>query len=134
MKAEVSKQGDITIVNLKGHLDFETAEPFRRTFLSKLRNEKVIFNFQELSFVGSSGITLFFDLLNEFAARVEVKPKFCGMGSEFKKIFAASALAELQIYDSPVSAVTSFTMPVPTVNLQPVPDVDEPWLDDELPK
>lgn len=134
MKAEVSKQGDITIVNLKGHLDFETAEPFRRTFLDKLKNEKVVFNFQELSFVGSNGITLFFELLNDFSRRLDVKPKFCSMGSEFKKIFAASALAELEIYETPVLAVTSYSTPVPTVNVQPVPDVDEPWVDEESPR
>ncbi|MEQ1876194.1 MAG: STAS domain-containing protein, partial [Bdellovibrionia bacterium] len=109
MKAEINKQGDISIISLKGHLDFETAEPFRRAFLDRLSDEKVVFNFQELSFVGSSGITLFFDLLREFASRRTVKPKFCGMGSEFRKIFAASPLAELEIYDTANTAVTSFT-------------------------
>jgi anti-anti-sigma factor len=133
MKAEINRQGDITIVNLQGHLDFETAEPFRRAFLERLTDEKIVFNFQELNFVGSSGITMFFDLLREFATRRAVKPKFCGLGSEFRKIFAASALAELEIYDSPINAVTSFTIPVPVLNTAPVTDPEDTWVEDEEP-
>jgi anti-anti-sigma factor len=131
MKAEISREGDITIVHLKGHLDFETAEPFRRTYLQRLFNEKVVFNFQELNFVGSSGITMFFDLLREFAHRNDVKPKFCGLGSEFKKIFAASQLADLEIYDSHVSAVTSFTSPSLVAPIQ-LSVLDDPWIEDDL--
>ncbi len=132
MKAELSKQGDIAIINLHGQLDFETAEPFRRAFLDRLTSEKVVFNFQELSFVGSSGITMFFDLLKEFSTKRSVKPKFCGMGSEFRKIFAASALAELEIYDTHVTAVTSFTMPVPVLNVAPpMNETEEAWVEEE---
>ena len=127
MKAEISTEGDIRVVHLRGHLDFETAEPFRRAYLERLSNEKVVFNFQDLSFVGSSGITMFFELLREFAERNQVKPKFCGLGSEFRKIFAASALSNLEIYDSPVSAVTSFTSPT----VQPLVPIEEPWVDDD---
>jgi hypothetical protein len=54
------------------------------------------------------------------------------MGSEFRKIFAASSLAELEIYDSPTNAVTSFTAPVPVINAAPaIAEVDEPWVEEE---
>lgn len=131
MKAEINKHGDITVINLKGHLDFETAEPFRRAFLARLTEEKIVFNFQELSFVGSSGITMFFDSLRDFASNRKVKPKFCGLGSEFRKIFAASPLAELEIYDSANNAVTSFTMPVPVLNIAPpAVDPEDTWVEE----
>ena len=56
VQAKIRKDGDITVVELKGRLDFETAEPFRETCSDVLTNSKVVFNLSELSFVGSSGI------------------------------------------------------------------------------
>src|SRR5580698_1147284 len=90
MQAKIRKTGDITVVELHGRLDFETAEPFRDTCQDILTNSKVVFNLTHLSFVGSSGIGNFFNTLREFTKTSPVPPKFCNVRSEFKKVFKAT--------------------------------------------
>ncbi len=107
MQAKIRRDGDITVVDLKGRLDFETAEPFRETCQDILSNTKVVFNLSELSFVGSSGIGAFVNTLTEFAKTSPVPPKFCNVRSEFRKVFKASE-QPFQIFDDERTAVTSF--------------------------
>jgi anti-anti-sigma regulatory factor len=76
--------------------------------MERLIHDKVVFNMRELSFVGSSGITTFVETLRSFAQSNKNKPKFCGLGSEFKRVFAAGELAELEVYESANLAVNSF--------------------------
>src|SRR5580698_1019861 len=99
MQAKIRKDGDITVVELKGRLDFETAEPFRETCQDVLTNSKVVFNLAELSFVGSSGIGAFVNTLMEFSKNNPVPPKFCNVKSEFRKVFKATDEGAFQIFD-----------------------------------
>src|SRR5690348_10203650 len=90
MQAKIRKDGDVTVVELEGRLDFETAEPFRETCQDILSNSKVVFNLAGLNFVGSSGIGAFVNTLREFSVKSPIPPKFCNLKSEFKKVFKAS--------------------------------------------
>lgn len=108
MQAKLRKDGDVTIVELHGKLDFETAEPFRETCQDVLQNSKVIFNMADLSFVGSSGIGAFLNTLRDFAKINPVPPKFCNVRSEFRKIFASSEESPLQVFEDELSALQSF--------------------------
>ncbi|MGE3973216.1 MAG: STAS domain-containing protein [Bdellovibrionales bacterium] len=132
MVAEISKRGEITIVRLKGRLDFETPEPFKRTCLAKLKNEKVVFNLQELNFVGSCGITIFLDLLNEFSTSNSVKPKFCGLNSEFRRLFLSIHNGPVEIYDDQVKALSAFDLAVSVIDFasQQIAETAE-WTEDE---
>ncbi len=108
MQAKLRKDGDITIVELHGKLDFETAEPFRETCQEILINNKVVFNLEELSFVGSSGIGAFVNTLKDFAKSNPVPPKFCNVRSEFKKIFLSAEEPPLQVFEDESTALLSF--------------------------
>ncbi len=112
MEAQISRVGEITVVHLSGKLNFETSEPFRKNFLARLKSEKVIFDLKDLSFVGSSGITLFLDALSEYCLRHTQSTKFSNVSSEFRKIFAASPLSQWEFYTNAQLAAHSFTNPV----------------------
>ena len=109
MKAKLSKKEDVVIVNLSGRIDVEYTEPFRQACLSDIaqRAEKIIFNLNGLSFVGSNGIMPFVEALNDLAKTKNAKVKFCQVGSEFQKIFAASPLANIEICENEDKAIES---------------------------
>lgn len=118
MEAKIIQAHDITVVKLKGFLDFEIAEAFRINCLKNLTGYKVIFNLRELSFVGSSGITPFVEMLSEFSKTNEVKPKFCEMTSEFRRLFVSSQISEMEIFEDELGAMKAFALP-PSLNLIP---------------
>jgi len=119
LEARIIQAHDITVVKLKGFLDFEVAETFRKNCLENLAGYKVIFNLRELSFVGSSGITPFVDMLIQFSKNSEIPPKFCEMTSEFKRLFLSSQLSELEIFEDELGAMKSFTVSSVTPEQQP---------------
>lgn len=49
----------------------------------------VVFNFSRLEFVGSSGITPFLQLLNEFSSRAPLRTSLCNVSSEFRQMLRA---------------------------------------------
>lgn len=108
MQAKIRKDGDITVVELSGNLDFETTEPFRETCQDILSNSKVVFNLQELSFVGSSGINGFVDALKELVDTSPVAPRFCNVRSEFQRVFKAKDEQGFQIFNNETDALGSF--------------------------
>jgi anti-anti-sigma factor len=109
MQAKIRKDGDVTVVDLTGKLDFETAEPFRETCQDVLINNKVVFNLSGLSFVGSSGIGVFVSTLKEFTSKNPVPPKFCQVKSEFRKIFSSNTESSFEVFEDEKSAIKSFT-------------------------
>lgn len=111
MQARVIRHGDIVVIQLSGRVDVETAEPFRKTCLNHLLSEKVVFDFLSLSFVGSSGIIAFLETMQEFARQNTVGFRLSAVGSEFRKIFAASELSTVEIHDSYQAAIAAFMRP-----------------------
>jgi len=108
MEAKVLKKNGVTVVNLKGYIDIETAEPFREACRKSLsKSEKVIFNLEGLNFVGSHGILPFVETLNDLCDNESVQVKFCSVSSEFQKIFKASPLRDVEIFNDENSAVTA---------------------------
>ena len=102
MKAQLSMKEDVVVVSLSGRINMEYTDLFKEACIKEIggRGNKIIFNLQELSFVGSNGIIPFVDALTTLAKSERKVLRFCGVGSEFKKIFAASPLASIQILDS----------------------------------
>lgn len=119
MKTKFEKKGDTIIVNLEGHVDHESTEPLKNN-LSKLIQKqsssqtdsipkKVVFNLENLEFVGSSGISSLFQTLKEFSTRAELKPKYCNVGSEYKRIIKAFDEEQIfEIFDNEEKAKKSF--------------------------
>ena len=116
MKTKIQKNGDTIVVTMDGKLDFETYVPLRED-LSKLMStpptdcvpKKIIFNLEKLEFVGSSGISSFVQTLKEFNANSPMKPRYCHVKSEFRKIIKAFDEADLfEFYDTEDRAKKSF--------------------------
>ncbi len=109
MKAKLAVNKDVVVVNLSGRINMEYTEVFRQACLGDIsrRADKIVFNLQELSFVGSNGIMPFVNAITALASIEKKQLRFCGVGSEFKKIFAASPLSNIQIFENTDSAIAS---------------------------
>jgi anti-anti-sigma factor len=97
MKAKIKKIGDTIVVSVDGKIDYETQEPFKEN-LRKIASAnaktdstptKVIFDMENLEFVGSSGITQFIQTLKEFGNNTDQKAQILKASSEFKKVMQA---------------------------------------------
>lgn len=113
MQARIAQEGGVLVVHLSGHIDVETAEPFHHACQSQLMNHKVVFDFSQLNFVGSSGLLPFLETLQDFSNANPSGFKLSGVGSEFKRLFGASPLASVEIYESHREAVHAYENPSP---------------------
>jgi anti-anti-sigma factor len=125
MKMNTRRQGEITVIELEGHLDFEATMVFHETASDLLQKEvgnQVVFNFAKLRFVGSSGISQFIKVIKKLNAS-PAKPKMCGLSSEFLKMFKAYQTARnpFQIFDDEDQAVASFSGVAPALEKIPRP-------------
>ena len=93
MKTLISRNGTSVIVKLTGFLNFETTDELRQNLhqIETLAqdNNRVIFDLEELQFVGSSGISAFIQALREFNSRASIKPRYTNVRNEFKRIISA---------------------------------------------
>jgi anti-anti-sigma factor len=109
MEARYEVKAGVVVVELKGRLDFETTAPFRRTCLERLLGEKVVFDLKHLNFVGSLGLKDFVDTLDHMRRQSQPGVKFCGVSSEFRRLFEASGMVPLEIFENKEKAVQSFS-------------------------
>lgn len=108
MQAKFAVRGEVVVVELNGRLDFESSEPFRRTCLERLVSQKVVFDLRNLNFVGSLGLTDFMATLEDMARQSRPGVKFCGVSSEFRRLFEASGLPAHDFFESQEKAIQSF--------------------------
>jgi anti-anti-sigma factor len=108
MKTKIQKNGDQVTIQLSGCLNFETALPFKENLDSLLLGSdetQVIFDFSNLSFVGSCGITGFVQTLRDFNGRAQRKPLYRNVQSEFKRIISAfDASNSFEFGENPLTA------------------------------
>jgi anti-anti-sigma factor len=112
----IKKNGDIVVVFMDGQLDFGTYVPLRENLLKLIQDvkkemtpTKIIFNLENLEFVGSSGISSFVQTLREFNANSPTKPRYCHVKSEFKKVIEAFDEEDLfEFFDTEDRARKSF--------------------------
>lgn len=111
MEAKVLKVNGVTVVNLKGFIDVETAAPFRDACIKTFSKagQKVVFNLEKLQFVGSNGIIPFVESLQDICDSESIQVKFCRVGSEFKKVFQASPLRDIEIFNDEAGAISALS-------------------------
>lgn len=107
MQASMKEVGGFVVIQLSGFMDFEAVDPFRIYCLQNFVERAVIFDLGQLNFVGSSGITTFLDTIRDLRLRSYAPPRFCGLSTEFKRLFATARLAGLQVYESELLALTN---------------------------
>ena len=113
MQAEFEMVDGIMVIHLKGRLSYEWAGVFRlscRQQLMRRQCAKIVFNLSQLSFVGSSGINEFLATITELSSKDSSQIKFCGVATEFQRIFQASPLKDIEIYENDKKARLSFQM------------------------
>ena len=108
MQARLKTESEIKIVELFGRVEIEGSESFKQNLLNPMLGQKVIFDLAGLNFVGSTGILAFLEGLQEFAMQNPSRFKFCHVGSEFKKIFAATSLNCIEIFESMQMAISAY--------------------------
>jgi anti-anti-sigma factor len=113
MRAEITKNGEITIVRLEGQISFETITLFRDHCMNKLKGEKVIFDLAQLHFVGSTGITSFFEIIKDIVEMKVLDLKFCSVKTEFQRLFQAWFADNVEIYEQKEQAMNAFLNPIP---------------------
>lgn len=106
MEAQFVEDGEIVIVRLKGHFDFESVDSFNQTCEKYLQNQKVIFNLERLNFVGSSGLDSFMETLKKIKSTSFLR--MCHVSNEFRLVFDSCYLKNLEIYENENLAKNSF--------------------------
>lgn len=108
MKAIVNHHNSIYTVALKGKLDFESADALNAQCKAHFNQQNVIFDLNELNFVGSSGITPFLDMLRGLLQQQGTSLKVCSAGTEFIRVFEAGELNGLEVYENEKQARMAF--------------------------
>ncbi|MBI4404385.1 MAG: STAS domain-containing protein [Deltaproteobacteria bacterium] len=111
------QDGDILVFELEGHLDFETTLRFKETcacLIKKQNVHRVVFNFDKLRFVGSTGINQFVRVLKDLNSSKTEKPRMCNLSPEFTRIFKAYQTIRnpFHIFDDETQAIASFSAPL----------------------
>lgn len=111
LKATIEQKHGVSIIHFEGQLDFAHTlvlkEKLQEVYLDK-KNKKLLFNFEKLEFVGSSGIRPFIQYLKKFN-RSDCPPRYYGVSPEYRKIFQAlEGRSKFDIYLSEEEAFHSY--------------------------
>jgi len=113
MKAFIRKTNNsVLVIDLKGEIDLASAEPFNEVCMSKLSKKNIVFNLKNIHFVGSDGLSSFMKTIHDLKRKSKLQ--FCCVSSEFKRVFAASEINDIAIYEDEESATESFEKPSAT--------------------
>lgn len=111
MEAQVTEAGGVLVVYLRGFMNFETTGPFRQACMKRFLHQPLVLDLKGLSFVGSSGLTDFVNVIREFKSSTQAPVKFSGLSLEFRRLFWASELHDAEIYEDAFAAHSAFTQP-----------------------
>ncbi len=95
MKTQIKKTNGQYIVTIDGFITYESHDHFKEEMqwlteeLKDSTPKNILFNLENLEFVGSSGITNFLATLKEFNLNAPIKPSYISMKSEFQKMIRA---------------------------------------------
>lgn len=117
MKTSIKREEDTIVMTIDGTVDYETHEQFKENLHRLVRStektdsapKRIIVDLENLRFVGSSGISAFVQALKDFNSRSNIRPKYCNVASEFKKVIQAfDEEAQFEFFDSSNQAHDSY--------------------------
>ncbi len=88
----------VFIIQLSGKINFESIKTFRLLCANEWVGKKILFDFENLNFVGSSGITYLIESIETLHRIGEAKIGFCRPRSEFHRIFEVGELKDVPIF------------------------------------
>jgi anti-sigma B factor antagonist len=104
-------RGDITIVEIKGRIDSNTAKPFgeRLTCLINAGRTRLVVDFQHLVYISSAGFRALL-LAGRLAEETNGTVVLCGLSSEVQRLFDLGAFSDLfSIYASREEGLTKLS-------------------------
>ncbi len=119
MQAKHEYIDDINIIYLSGQLTLDAAERLQKVCLNNFCDTQLILSFEGLSFVGSTGITVFLETVRSLSPRLAKTLRMCNLGSEYQKIFSANLEGLFYAHANLNEAVISFKLPQPEAQVQP---------------
>ncbi len=115
MRTKIRNEDGCTIVSLEGTMSFEDQVPLKDEIEAATRPnvnaapKRVIFNLEDLDFVGSSGISGFIKTLAAVSEKPGVQSRYCNVKSEFRRIMKAMDEFEtFEFFDSEETAKKSY--------------------------
>ncbi len=103
----------VFIIQLSGKIDFESIKTFRLLCANEWAGKKLLFDFENLSFVGSSGITYLIESIETLHRIGEAKIGFFRPRSEFHRIFEVGELKDVPIFQDRQTGVRTLTQNAP---------------------
>lgn len=111
MEAKFYQEGEITIVALRGRLEIEKTAAFKTACLQSLKGRKIVFCMKELSFVGSTGIQGFFQIIRELNESRHFTAKISDLKPDFLRLIPFGNGTGLEFCENQAGAVMSFQTP-----------------------
>ena len=121
LRARIKTEGDILVVQFSGRVDVESAIPFRVACRQALAKKKVVFDFAQLSFVGSTGMLAFLEALRDYCRENVGQVKFASIGMELHRVLSATSLINIEVYELATQAVEAFRNPPMRMSVVPFP-------------
>ena len=115
MIIRAKQEGNAVVLQLEGHLDYETIIEFEKT-CQKIKTQsslnQLVVNMESLRFVGSSGISQFVNVLKSINQK-DRRPKLVHVSSEFEKILRAlqNSRNPFDIFETEAQGLMAFEMP-----------------------
>lgn len=100
MQAHYYEVGDLLIVEVKGRIEAHQNKPFRDICEKKLKDKKVVFCLEHLSFTASANISTFFESISLIS-----DARFVGLKSEFFKLLDLKGLSGFKNFNSLTEAI-----------------------------
>ena len=119
LQARIKTDGDILVVQFSGRVDVESAIPFRVACRQALAKKKVVFDFAQLNFVGSTGMLAFLEALRDYCRENQGQVKFASIGIELHRVLSATSLINIEAHETSTQAIEAFRNP--QVRMAPVP-------------
>lgn len=110
MEADFKRVDGVVVVELKGRLDLESGASLREACLGRWLQEKVVFDLNNLNFVGSLGLQTFVDTLDHMSAKSGAGVRIFGVSSEFRRLFEATGVAARGICSTRDEAMASLAV------------------------
>ncbi len=101
MKAKILKNEHYIRVDLSGHISYESLDELKDICHSQFKGSRLVFNLENLKFVGSSGITDFVGLLKSVEPQ---KLHICSAQPEFYRVFESQSLQANSFHNSSLEA------------------------------
>jgi len=111
MEARLRRHGDVTVIAISGALTIEETQPFHEACLKQFQGQKIVFNMQNASFVGSTGICSFLETLKSMSHKTPHGVRLSNVQSEFRRMVGSLESNQIQIFEEESGAVKDWLHP-----------------------